>query len=368
MPTAADRVLDLPFDAQPDPEEFLRAAMRWHFSPETGSPFWLERAESLDFDPLTDIRTFADLTRFPNFASQLRDVRAEDLIPRGYGDRPDVVGVYESGGTTGAPKRIVLLRDWLDRLLAWSSAQLDAHDVPQGVNWLVVAPTGPHMVGDVIKQQTAFRGGLAFTVDLDPRWVKKLIADGKGAEAGAYAEHIVDQVAYLLRTQDIGVLMCTPPVLERLAQRDDLAKLIEEKVRAINWVGTQMDADTRHLYRTEVFPEAKLYSGYGSTMILGNASERPGLTDDEPCVYDPYSPYMTFSVIDPETGGVVEYGERGQVVMHHVSKSLLMPNNLERDYATRCRPAPGSAQTGDSVADIAPVQEFDNETVIEGVY
>ncbi|MCX3061831.1 phenylacetate--CoA ligase family protein [Streptomyces beihaiensis] len=368
MPTAADSVLDLPFDAEPDPEEYLRAAMRWHFSPETGSPFWLERAGSLDFDPLTDIRTYQDLTRFPNFASQLRDVPAGDLIPRGYGDRPDVVGVYESGGTTGAPKRIVLLRDWLDRLIAWSSAQLDAHGVPRGVNWLVVAPSGPHMVGDVIKHQTAYRGGLAFTVDLDPRWVKKLIAEGKGAEAGAYAEHIVDQVAYVLRTQDIGVLMCTPPVLERLAHRDDLAKLIEQKVRAINWVGTQMDADTRYLYRTEVFPDAKLYSGYGSTMILGNASERPGLTDDEPCVYDPYSPYMTFSVIDPQTGRTVEYGERGQVVMHHVSKSLFIPNNLERDHATRCRPAPGRAQTGDSVADIAPVKEFDDETVIEGVY
>jgi hypothetical protein len=52
--------------------------------------------------------------------------------------------------------------------------------------------------------------------------------------------------------------------------------------------------------------------------------------------------------------------------MHHVSKGLLMPNNLERDHATRIRPLPG--QVGDSVADIAPVREFDNEAVIEGVY
>ncbi|MCX4686557.1 phenylacetate--CoA ligase family protein [Kitasatospora purpeofusca] len=363
---AADPLLDLPFDAVPDPDEYLRAAMRWHFSPETGSPFWLARAAGLGFDPLTEVRTHADLVKFPNLAGELRTARVEDLVPRGYGDRPEVVGVYESGGTTGAPKRVVLLRDWLDRLLGWSSAQLDGHGVPQGVNWLVVAPTGPHMVGDVIKAQTAYRGGLAFTVDLDPRWVKRLISDGKGAEAGAYAEHIVDQVAYLLETQDIGVLMCTPPVLERIARRDNLAKLVGEKIRAINWVGTQMDPDTRHLYRTEVFPNAVLYSGYGSTMILGNASERHGLTDDDPCVYDPYSPYMSFGVIDPESGRTVEYGERGQVVMHHVSKSLLMPNNLERDHGTRIAALPG--HLGDAVADIAPVQEFDNETVIEGVY
>ncbi|MFK0255539.1 phenazine antibiotic biosynthesis protein [Streptomyces sp. NPDC090445] len=366
--STVDPLLEFPLDTRPDPDEFLRAALRWHFSPETGSPFWLERAGTLGFDPLTDIGGFGDLKRFPNLANELRDVRAEDLIPRGYGARPDVVGVYESGGTTGAPKRIVLLKEWLDRLLAWSSGQLDRHGVPQDVNWLVVAPTGPHMVGDVIKRQTAFRGGLAFTVDLDPRWVKKLIADGKTAEAGAYAEHIVDQVAFLLQTQDIGVLMCTPPVLERLARRPDLAKLIDEKVKAINWVGTQMDADTRYLYRTEVFPKAHLYSGYGSTMILGNASERPGLTDDDPCIYDPFAPHMVFDVVDPGTRETVAYGERGQVVMHHISKSLFMPNNLERDHATRVPAPEGVWQIGDSVADIAPVQEFDNETVIEGVY
>jgi phenylacetate-coenzyme A ligase PaaK-like adenylate-forming protein len=364
--SAADPVLELPHDVAPDPDEFLRAAMRWHFSPETGSPFWLDRAATMEFDPITDVRTFADLALFPNVANELRAARVEDLIPRGYGSRPDVVGIYESGGTTGAPKRVVLLRDWLDTLLGWSSAQLDGHGVPQNVNWLCAIPSGPHMVGPIIAEQARYRGGLAFAVDLDPRWVKKLIAEGKGAEAAAYGEHLVDQLAFLLETQDVGVLMITPPVLERLARRDDLVKLVNEKVSAINWVGTQMDADTRYLFRTEVFPDIVLYSGFGSTMILGNASERHGLTDDDPCVYDPFSPYMSFAVVDPETGTPVGYGERGQVVMHHVSKSLLMPNNLERDYGTRIEPLAG--QVGDSVADIAPVERFDDETVIEGVY
>ncbi|MDT7538348.1 MAG: hypothetical protein QOI82_1933, partial [Actinomycetota bacterium] len=62
----------------------------------------------------------------------------------------------------------------------------------------------------------------------------------------------------------------------------------------------------------------------------------------------------------------VPYGQRGQVVMNHVSKSFLLPNNLERDMATRMRPLDG--QVGDSVADVTPVQQFDNEDVIEGVY
>nr|BFE58106.1 AMP-binding protein [Dactylosporangium thailandense] len=348
------------------PDEYLRAMLRWHFSPATGSPFWLERAGSLGFDPIADIAGFDDLGRFPNVAGELRTARVEDLIPRGFGPRPDVFGVFDSGGTTGAPKRVVLLTEWLDELLAWSSEQLDRHGVPHGVNWLSVVPSGPHMVGPVIARQAALRGGLTFTVDLDPRWVKRLVAAGDTAAAAAYGEHLVEQVAHVLHSQDVGVLMITPPVLERLARRDDLVKLVNAKVRAINWVGTQMDPDTRRLYRTEVFPGVVLYSGFGSTMILGNASERPGLGDDDPCVYDPFSPHMSFRVVDPGTGEPVALGERGQVVMHHVSRSFLLPNNLERDYATRVAGVDG--QVGDSVADVAPVATFDDEVVIEGVY
>jgi hypothetical protein len=113
--------------------------MQWHFGPETGSPFWLKRAESLPFDPRTDVKTHADLVLFPNMAAELRDVPAQDLIPRGYGRSPDVVGVFESGGTTGAPKRVVLLRDWLERMLHWSNLNLDAHGFVRGVDWLGLA-------------------------------------------------------------------------------------------------------------------------------------------------------------------------------------------------------------------------------------
>jgi hypothetical protein len=109
-----------------------------------------------------------------------------------------------------------------------------------------------------------------------------------------------------------------------------------------------------------------LDGGYGSTMVLGGAGERPDLADADPCIFDPYSPYITFQVVEPDSGQEVPYGERGQVVMNHVSESFLLPNNLERDMATRMRPLDG--QVGDSVADVTPVQRFDDESVIEGVY
>jgi phenylacetate-coenzyme A ligase PaaK-like adenylate-forming protein len=366
MVQRAHSPLELPSDVHRDPDEFIRAAMDWHFSPETGSPFWLERAKSLEFDPRTSVRTFEDLTRFPNVANELRDVRAEDLIPRGYGPRPDVVGVFESGGTTGPPKRIVMLRDWWEQSLAWALSTLEERAVPRDRNWLTLIPNGPHMAGESARAQAVARGGIRFAIDMDPRWVKKLIAVGDGDAADAYAEHLIDQAAFVLDTQDIGVLMATPPLLERLSRRDDLVELIRRKVDAIQWGGAHMDADTRQLFRREVFPEVTFFGVYGSTMVRGGAGERPGLTDDDPVIFDPFSPYVTFFVVDPETGHRVPYGERGQVVMNHVSKSFLLPNNLERDMATRIEPRAGGV--GDSVADVTPVPRFDDEVVIEGVY
>jgi hypothetical protein len=238
--------------------------------------------------------------------------------------------------------------------------------VPRNLNWLALFPSGPHMAGALMRGQAAALGGVPFTIDMDPRWVKKLIAAGKADEANAYAEHLIDQAAFVLQTQDIGALLSTPPLLERLARRDDLVELVREKVQLIGWGGAHMDIDTRQLFRTEIFPGVTITGTYGSTMVLGGASERLGLTDEDPCIFDPPSPYITFSVVEPDTGRAVPYGKRGQVVMNHVSKSFLLPNNLERDMATRMRPLDG--QVGDSVADVTPVQQFDNETVIEGVY
>ncbi|WP_245721411.1 hypothetical protein [Nocardia crassostreae] len=248
--------------------EFVREMMRWHFGPETGSPFWLRRAAALDFDTLTDIRDFDDLGRFPNVVDELRDVAVRDLIPRGYGAGHGA-SVYESDGTTGEPKRVMFTAEWQRRSIAWFSERLDAHGVPRNVDWLSAVPTGPHNVGAMAADTAAARGGLNFGIDLDPRWVKKLIAEGHRDMAAAYTDHLIEQIGYILAGQQVGVLFATPPLLERLAQHDELVDQVNRKVRAIIWGGTHLDADTRDLLRDEVFPGIKLVGGYGSAMMLG---------------------------------------------------------------------------------------------------
>jgi len=235
-----------------------------------------------------------------------------------------------------------------------------------GGNWLAVMPTGPHIFGAALKEQAEHAGGHLLTIDMDPRWVKKLIASGNTEAAARYADHLIEQMTYLLSTQQCPFLVITPPLLVKAAEDDRLVELINEKVRYIQWGGAHMDADTRALFRTEVFPHITLQGGYGSTMVLGGSMERPGLAADEPCAFDSMAPFISFDVVNPGSRETVDYHTRGQVVMHLVSRGMLIPNNAERDTAVRVPARDG--MPGDAVADIAPLATFDDARVIEGVY
>ncbi len=364
-PADALAVLDAPLDAAVDPDELVQAAMEWHFSPRTGSPFWLNRLDRLGFDPRTDVRTMADLRLFPQVVDDLRYTPVEDLLPKGYDGTAEVVGVFESGGTTGVPKRVVYLADWLEREMANAMRSMDERGYPRGVNWLSMGPSGPHDYHELTAQHARRRGGVRFAIDFDPRWVRLCLRQGRAEEADRYLDHVLAQTGDVLSSQRVGAIQAPPPLLERLARDERLVQLVRDQVQVITWCGTSMDQDTRDLLREEVFPGIPLYGLYGSTMALGAAFERT-TTDNGESVFDPPSPYVTFEVVDPSTGEPVAVGERGQVVMHHLSKSALLPNNRERDMARRV--AAPAGQVGHSVADVRPVESFTGVPVIVGAY
>jgi hypothetical protein len=360
-------LLDVP-RSQPvdDPEAYLRAAIAWHFGEETGSAFWLRAARTLDFDPLTDVTTFADLQLFPNLLSELRTEPVEDLIPRGYlcGEAPPPVPqIFESGGTTGAPKRTVQLPDWVAQIVEWQTEDFAGGGFVQGRGFLCMMPSGPHGVGYFSRMVSQRLGSAFHAIDLDPRWVKKLVARNAAAEMSAYVDHLVEQAVHVLQTQHIANLHTTPPLLEAMARNDDVVNLVNEKVRFMLLSGAHVDVDTLDLLGS-IFPDTTITMAFGSTMILSQAiTHRAG---DGPFVFHPRSPYATFSVVDPDTGAQVPYGQRGQVIMNHISRGMFLPNNLERDSAIRL---PGlDGQVGDSLSEVRPVAAFEGEPVIEGVY
>ena len=359
-------LLAVPRQVPPDDAAaFLRAAIAWHFGEESGSPFWLRAAKSLDFDPLIDIATFDDLGRFPNLVGELRNVPAEELIPRGYGSPPPVPLIFESGGTTGAPKRTAQLPDWVEQVTQWQVEDFASGGFETGRGLLCVMPSGPHGVGYFSRVVSGRLGSTFHGVDLDPRWVKKLAARQAEAEVAAYVDHVIEQARFVLQTQNIGNLHTTPPLLAAIVRDDRMVELVNEKVRYLLLSGAHLDMDTFDVFRA-IFPDTRIATAFGSTMILSQAVTRRRDDDRDAFIFDSRSPYVVFWVIDPDSGQMVPYGERGQVVMHHISKGMFIPNNLERDTAIRL-PRP-DGHVGDSVSEVEPVTAFEGEAVIEGVY
>lgn len=346
-----------------DAEAYLRAVIAWHFGEDTGSPFWLRAAGTLNFDPSRDISTFADLRLFPNLLNELRNAPVEDLIPRGYGSPPPLPQIFESGGTTGAPKRTVQMPDWIEQVVQWQTEDFTAGGFLPGRGFLCMMPSGPHGVGYFSRLVSARLGSVFHSIDLDPRWVKKL-ARKAASDASGYVDHVIEQAVYVLQTQNVANLHTTPPLLEAIARNDRVVDLVNEKIRYVLLSGAHVGSDTLELL-CEIFPETAITMVFGSTMILSQAVTRTA-SDYESFIFDPRTPYVVFWVVDPDTGEQVPYGQRGQVVMNHLSKGMFIPNNLERDSALRI---PGLAeQVGDSLSEVRPVATFEGAAVIEGVY
>jgi phenylacetate-coenzyme A ligase PaaK-like adenylate-forming protein len=343
-------------------DEHLHTILDWHFDPRTGSPFWVGKAAELGFDPRSDITTMADLRRFPDVSKELRTVPINDLIP--VGNRGRAVAVFESGGTLGAPKRIIE-SDSRALSLAWVDSVLSGHGFPHGVHWLHLGPTGPHIVGRSMRMLAERRGGICFTIDFDPRWVKSLIGAGRRDEADSYLDHILDQAELVVATQKIEVLFVTPPVLEALCARPALYEALRKQLRGLVWSGTSIKPSTLRLVQEEFFPETAVVGLYGNS-LMGIAPQLPrGHYQGHLCVFRTHQPQAVVEVVDPGTGVRVPIGDRGRVLVHLLSRDMFLPNVAERDSVVRVGTPEGGF--GDDVADIRPHLD-EGATAVEGVY
>ena len=78
---------------------------------------------------------------------------------------------------------------------------------------------GLHELIEIAVEHLAqYRGGICFCVDLDPRWVIKLIKKGWMEHLKAYQEHVIDQAMTVLSANhEIKCMFTTPKLLESLA-------------------------------------------------------------------------------------------------------------------------------------------------------
>src|SRR5258707_204948 len=183
--------------AQEKLDAHVREIVQWHFSPETGSPFWLDWAAKAGWNPGKEVKCFADLMRFPHFQDEwLRDLQPEVWVPKAYKGRP--FNIFETGGTTGMPKQRIGWDDYKVDYSEFSEKIPDEH-FPRNHYWLMVGPTGPRRLRLAVEHLANVRGSSCYFVDLDPRWVKKVISNKQIDQARAYMDHLGDQAVTILQ-------------------------------------------------------------------------------------------------------------------------------------------------------------------------
>ena len=341
----------------------VEATIQWHFSPETGCPFWLEWAREAGWDPRQRVKTLADLiAHFPHFQDEwLRDRQPEVWVPQAYRGRP--FNVFETGGTTGMPKQRIGWDDYKTDYEEFSSKLSDEH-FPRGQAWLMVGPTGPRRLRLAIEHLANFRRSSCYFVDLDPRWVKKVIAEKKHDQARAYMEHVVDQAVTILKHRRVSGLFTTPKLLEAMGEK---IGLFDAGIRGVFCGGTTMAPQyVRFLCEEVLEGRIGFYPTYGNT-LMGLAASVPLRPEDNYSLsYYAPQPRAVLRVVDPaQTDRLVDYGAWGRVELTTLTKELFLPRFLERDEALRREPR--SPYTWDGVGEVRPFGAME-KNIVEGVY
>ncbi|MEC7678522.1 MAG: hypothetical protein VX694_04570 [Planctomycetota bacterium] len=360
-------------DAKDRLNEHTLKTVHWHFSDETGSPFWLQKKSELNFDPLKDVKSFDDLKKFPHFEDEwLRGGPVNRWVPKGHAGKPTYV--FETGGTTGIPKSRVVLEDhWKDYELF--SDTLPDEYFPKGSNWLMLGPSGPRRLRLAVEHLAQYRDGICFCIDLDPRWVVKLIKKGWMEHLEEYKKHCIDQaVTVLTAGHDIKCMFATPKLLESLGEalEEKGTSLPEVGITGIFSGGTEFTPQWTKFCVEELLGGSPEEGGvymtptYGNT-LMGLACSKP-VTAAEGYKISYYAPQpraVTEVVSFDDYDQVVGYGETGRVKLYTLTDEFFVPGFMERDEGER--EAPFDTYPWDGVSGVRPFHELASATTV-GVY
>jgi phenylacetate-coenzyme A ligase PaaK-like adenylate-forming protein len=346
----------------------VREIVHWHFSPDTGSQFWLERAKGFKFNPLKDVNNFDDLKKFGLFEDDwLRGGPVRRWVPKALQNKP--IYVFETGGTTGIPKSRVVVEDhWIDYELF--SETLPGKFFPTNTNWLMLGPSGPRRLRLAVEHLCQHRGGVCFCVDLDPRWVIKLIKKGWMEHLKAYQEHIIDQaVTILSANHEIKCMFTTPKLLDALATRleKDGTSLAQQGITGIFCGGTEMTSQWIRFAIEELLgPSIYIAPTYGNTLMGLAASDMPKPEENYKIAYYAPEPRACVEVVDfDDYNKGVPYGSEGRVMLTTLTKELFVPRFMERDEGVR--ELPSEKYPWDGVSGVKPFRGFAATTTV-GVY
>lgn len=341
--------------------QHLLEIIEWHFNPATGCSFWLDWARK-NWDPRKEITCFEDLLKFSHFQDEsLRDLQPEVWVPAEFKGKP--FNIFETGGTTGMPKQRIGWNDYKVDYSEFSDKVNDDH-FPRGGAWLMMGPTGPRRLRLAIEHLANLRGSSCYFIDLDPRFVKKLLSNKQYDVAKQYMAHVVDQAATILKHRKVSGLFTTPKLLEALGEQ---VNLWEAGIRGVFCGGTSMKPqEVRFIVEELLEGRIGFYPTYGNT-LMGLAASVPLQPEDNFSVtYYAPQPRAVLRVVKPNaTDELVNYDEFGRVELTTLTREFFMPRFLERDETIRRAPRPPYAWDG--VGDVRPFGAME-KTIVEGVY
>ena len=348
-------------------DAWVREVVGWHFDPATGCPFWLQWADKAGWDPRAEVQGFDDLKKFGHFEDEwLRGGPVRRWVPKAYSDRP--VYVFETGGTTGIPKSRIAIDDFRTDYELFSDTLPD-ECFPKGSNWLMLGPSGPRRLRLAVEHLAHYRGGICFCVDLDPRWVIKLIKKGWMDHLKAYQAHVIDQALTVLSAgHDIRCLFSTPKLIEALANRleEEGSSIKEAGITGIFAGGTEFTPQWNRFANEELLDGVYMTPTYGNTLMGLAASPPSGAAEGYKITYYAPQPRAVLQVVDPDDADrVVGYGETGRVMLTTLTREFFVPRFLERDEGEREPPC--ELYPWDGVSGVRPFSALASSTTV-GVY
>ncbi|MBI4578608.1 MAG: hypothetical protein HY718_02840 [Planctomycetes bacterium] len=321
--------------------ERMRRAINLHCDPAAGSAFWIDRAARLGFDPrrrsygLQDLHLLGETT-----AEDLRGRPLRDFVPRRFHGRLDRFIVGQTGGATGEGVWTAYRQDEFEEAFVFPFVEAaGVAGFPAKATWLFVGPSGPHIIGKVVRcLANALGSADPFSVDFDPRWARKL-PDGSFAR-GRYVQHVIDQAMSVIERQGVEVLFTTPAVLDRLAAA--MTDVQRSRIAGVHYGGMEVTPEFLLRMQTEAFPSAVHLSGYGNT-LFGCCLEldtQAGRQLD----YYPYGDRLHLEVVD-ERGQALPTGCSGRVRFSRFDETMLIVRMLERDEGILVTPPAGAPES-----------------------
>jgi thienamycin biosynthesis protein ThnN len=337
--------------AESESSERLRELLALHFHPQHGSEYWLWRQERLGWKVCDRVRTLDDLWLLgPTPLADLRRFPLRTFIPQAFHRHWPRFIIGETAGTSGAPLATAYRDDeFQDAFITPFLHVARATGFPRGEPWLWVGPSGPHIIGKVVRELARQTGSMdPFSVDFDPRWAKKLTEGSLARQR--YLNHVTSQAMDVLEREEVGVLFITPPALAALTER--LTDRQREAIHGIHYGGMSLTAEMINRFR-DAYPRAVHLAGYGNTLfgVVMEVADAPRRSID----YFPLSQRVHFDVVDwpggeGESGNWpprrVARGQSGRVLFHRLDESCLLVGVVERDEAERVAPSEAALALG----------------------